>query len=99
MKRFNICFGELVVFGSIFFGFDHVSTKDEGGEVFVIGLPIFGDRESLYYLGEMGARRNIAFTGKMGWKSTLHACLVPFFRIEPDQFFPINIPVRFAICV
>jgi len=27
-------FGELVVFGSVFFGFDHVATIDQGCEVF-----------------------------------------------------------------
>ena len=80
---FDAGFGKLVD-DTVFLCFDHVTTKDEGGEVFVIGLPIFGDRESFYHLGEMGARRNIAFPGKMGWKLTLHACLFPFFRIKPD---------------
>jgi len=36
-------FGKLIVFGSVFFGFDHVTTKDEGGEVFVDGWPPGGD--------------------------------------------------------
>jgi len=45
-------FGKLIVFDSIFFGFDHESTEDKGGKVFVDGFPGRYNGISFYHWGK-----------------------------------------------
>ena len=39
MSSLDAGFGKLVVFNTVPFRFDHVSTKDEGSEILVDGFP------------------------------------------------------------